>query len=179
MRKTILMAVLLAGACVASPAALAQDAGGQPPDLAQMQLTDAQVQQFLAASPEVEAAMGAAPPSQSDAPAPKLAAKLEQIAKKYKFANYGELDTVSGNIMLVLEGVDPDGKKYIGAEAALKKEIAELQANKQIPAEDKKAEIAELNDELKSIVPVKFKSNIDLVLKYLDKLEAEQNQGQK
>ena len=68
-----------------------------------------------------------------------MIAKLEEIAKKHKFANYGELDTVAGNIMLVLEGVDPQTKKYIGAEAELKKEIAALQANKQISAEDKKS----------------------------------------
>ena len=58
--------------------------------------------------------------------------------------------------------------------AALKKQIAALQANKNIPPDDKKAELAELNGELQSIVPVKFKANIDLVLKYYDQLAVDQ-----
>ena len=103
-----------------------------------------------------------------------MLAKLEEVAKKHKFANYDQFDTVAGNIALVLEGVDPKTKKYIGAEAEIKQEIAALQANNKIAAADKKAEIAELNDELKSITPVKFKVNIDLVLKYFDKLAAEE-----
>ena len=56
------------------------------------------------------------------------------------------------------QGVDPEDQEIHRRRAALKKQIAALQANKKIPAEDKKAEIAELNDELKSIVPVKFKA---------------------
>ena len=56
-------------------------------------------------------------------------AKLEAVAKKYKFANYDEFDVVAGNIALVLEGVDPKTKKYIGAEAAMKQQIAEVQSN--------------------------------------------------
>jgi hypothetical protein len=178
MRKSLFIAVLWAGALGAAPQAFAQ-AQDAPNGLAQMQLTDAQVQQYLDAAPEVEAAMSAAPPSNTDAPDAKTAAKLEDIAKKHKFANYGEFDSVVGNIMLVLEGVDPDAKKYIGPEAELKKEIAALQADKQIPAEDKKSELAELNNELKTIVPIKFKSNIDLVLKYYDKIAAAQDQEQK
>lgn len=180
MRKSLFIAVLLAGAVGAAPQVFAQAQGGSGGDApAQMQLTDAQLQQYLDAAPEVEAAMNSAPQTNSDAPDPKMTAKLEDIAKKHKFSNYGELDTVASNVMLVLEGVDPDTKKYIGSEAELKKEIASLQANKQVPAEDKKSELAELNDELKSTTPVKFKSNIDLVLKYYDKLASSQDQQQK
>jgi hypothetical protein len=153
--------------------AQAPDAKG-PDTLAQMQLSDAQIQQFLEAQPDLDAAMKDAPQQDADAPDPKLAAKLEEVAKKHKFANYGELDTVAGNIALVLEGVDEKTKKYIGAPAALKKQIAALQANKNIPPDDKKAELAELNGELQSIVPVKFKANIDLVLKYYDQLAVDQ-----
>jgi hypothetical protein len=179
MQRSFCLTAIVAAMLVASPAARAQTQDAPQADLAQKQLTEVDIQQYLTASPEIEAAMGAAPQQQSDTPDPKTVAKLEDIAKKNKFANYGELDVVAGNIMLVLEGVDPQSKKYIGAEAELKKEIAALQANKQIPADDKKAEIAELNDELKTIIPVKFKSNIDLVLKYYDKLAAEQDSGQK
>ena len=93
-----------------------------------------------------------------------------RLAKKYKFANYDEYDTVAGNIALVLDGVDPKTKKYIGTEAAIKQQIADIKANKDIAAKDKKQQIADLNEEMKSITPIKFKSNIDLVLKYYDQL---------
>ena len=145
--------------------------------LAQMQLTETQLQQYLESQPDMDALMSETPQQQdADAPDPKFIAKLEEIAKKHKFANYGEFDAVAGNIALVLEGVDEKTKKYIGAEAALKKQIAALQANKNISADDKKAELAELNGELQSITPIKFKANIDLVLKYYDKLAVDQPQ---
>ena len=180
MRK--LIAVLLLSAAVAvitgvvpASRAFAQPAPGAPVDaLAQMELTDPLIQQYLEAQPDIEAVMGQAGEEESDKPDPKLMAKLEDAAKKHKFSNFGQFDIVSGNIALVLEGVDPKTKKYIGAEAEIKQEIASLQANNKIAAADKKAEIGELNDELKSITPVKFKVNIDLVLKNFDKLAAEQ-----
>jgi len=177
MQKLLLILVLLIGAL---GVARAQTSDGKPSDaLAQMQLTEAQVQQYLEAQPDLDALMKDAPQQDADAaPDPKFEAKLEEVAKKHKFANYGEFDAVAGNIALVLEGVDEKTKKYIGSEAALKKQIAALNANKNIPAEDKKAEIAELNAELKSIVPIKFKANIDLVLKYYDKLAEGQDEQQ-
>jgi hypothetical protein len=180
MRKLVAVLLLSAGMAVTAgftPAshALAQSAPGAPVDaLAQMELTDQLIQQYLEAQPDIEAAMGQAGEQESDKPDPKVLAKLEEVAKKHKFANFDQFDTVSGNIALVLEGVDPKTKKYIGAEAEIKQEIAALQANNKIAAADKKAEIGELNDELKSITPVKFKVNIDLVLKNFDKLAAEE-----
>ena len=177
MRKFLWVLALLALG-VGGARAQAPDAKG-PDTLAQMQLSEAQIQQFLEAQPDLDAATKDAPQQDADTPDPKFIAKLEEVAKKHKFANYGEFDTVAGNIALVLEGVDEKTKKYIGAEAALKKQIAALQANKNIPADDKKAELAELNGELGSITPVKFKPNIELVLKYYDKLAQGQDQQQK
>ena len=53
----------------------------------------------------------------------------------------------------------------------IKAEIAQVQADKKMPAEDKKEALDELNEALKSPSPaVKFKGNIDLVVKYYDKL---------
>jgi hypothetical protein len=178
MRKFLLVVALFIGA---HGAARAQAPDAKTPDaLAQTQLSEAQVQQYLEAQPDLDALMKDAPQPEADAPPdPKFTAKLEEIAKKHKFSNYGEFDVVAGNIALVLEGVDEKTKKYIGSEAALKKQIAALQANKNIPADDKNAEIAELKSELGSITPVKFKSNIDLVLKYYDKLAEGQEQQQK
>ena len=75
-----------------------------------------------------------------------------------------------------MDGVDPQTKKYVGADVMLKKQIAEVQADAKMPAADKKQALAELNEALKSIDPVKNAGNIDLVLKYYDKLAAAEPQ---
>lgn len=185
MRKTL--AILMVSAALgglasltAAPSALAQN---QPPAdqaagdaLAQMLLTEAQVTNYIAAQPEMSKLLEEAPQDENAAPDPKFMAKLEALAKKYKFANYDEFDTIAGNIALVLDGVDPKTKKYVGTEAAVKQQIAEIQANKQMAPADKKQQIEDLREELKSITPIKFKPNIDLVLKYYDQLAGEEGQ---
>lgn len=173
MRKGILIAAAFAALVLVGPQAHAQDA------VAQMQLSDAQIQQYLDASPEIEAVMGSTTETSTNEPDPKTVAKLEQIAKKHKYASFGEFETVADNVMLVLQGVDAETKKYVGPEVVIKKEIADLKADKQVSAEDKKQGLAELDQELKAAAPVKFKSNIDLVLKYYDKLAPTEEQGKK
>jgi hypothetical protein len=73
-------------------------------------------------------------------------------------------------------GIDPQTKKYVGADVMLKKQIAEVQADAKMPAADKKQALAELNEALKSIDPVKNAGNIDLVLKNYDKPAAAEPQ---
>jgi hypothetical protein len=109
---------------------------------------------------------------QCDQPDPKITEQLEAVAKKYNFANYAEFDDVDENIGLVMSGIDPDTKKYVGPDAVIQKEIAAIESEKLAP-NDKKGQIEELQSDLKSPVePVKFPANIDLVLKNYDKLNA-------
>ena len=98
-------------------------------------------------------------------------AQLDAVAKKNGFASYDEYNTVVDNISLVLGGFDPATKKYVGAEAVIKAQIAQVQADKKMPAKDKKEALADLNEALKSPPPaIENKGNIDLVAKYYDKL---------
>ena len=107
------------------------------------------------------------------APDQKVMGQLEAAAKKYGFASYDDYNNVVDNISLVLGGFDPATKKYVGQEAVLKAQIAELQADKKMPAKDKKEALDELNLALKTPAPaVENKGNIDLVGKYYDKLVA-------
>jgi transcriptional regulator of aromatic amino acid metabolism len=77
------------------------------------------------------------------------------------------------NIMLVLGGFDPKTKQYVGTEAVIKQQIAAVQADKKMPAKDKKAALDDLNDALKAPPPaIENKGNIDVVAKYYDKLAA-------
>ena len=169
------IALLAPLAIVAGPsAAFAQTQQPGAPDeaLKQIALTEAQIQAYLAAEAEIEPILAKLPESAADKPDPKVAAQLEAIAKKYKFGSYDEYEEIGANIGLVADGVDPQTKKYVGADVVLKKQIAEIQADKKMSPADKKQALAELNDALKSVDPVKFPGNIDLVVKYYDKIEA-------
>jgi hypothetical protein len=71
----------------------------------------------------------------------------------------------------VLSGFDPATKKYVGSEAVIKAQIAQVQADKKMSAKDKKDALADLNQALKAPEPaIENKGNIDLVAKYYDKL---------
>ena len=86
-------------------------------------------------------------------PDPKVIGQLDAVAKKNGFASYDEYNNVVDNISLVLGGFDPATKKYVGTEAVIKAQIAQVQADKKMPAKDKKEALAELNDALKSPPP--------------------------
>ena len=141
----------------------------QEPQIKQIALTDKQVDSALAASKEMDPIT--AKIAENAKPDPKITAQLEGIAKKNGFAGMDDFNNVVDNISLVLGGFDPQTKKYVGPEAVLKAQIAQVQADKKMSPKDKKAALADLNDALKSPSPaVENKGNIDLVTKYYDKL---------
>jgi hypothetical protein len=110
------------------------------------------------------------PNAQPDA---KTLAQLDAIAKKNGFASYDEYGNVMDNISLVFGGIDPASKKYVGPEAVIKSQIAEVQADKKMSAKDKKQALDDLNGALKQPQPaIENKGNIDLVIKNVDKLAA-------
>jgi hypothetical protein len=144
---------------------------GQPPALKQMALTDKQIDAVLAAQKDMNAITDKLP--QDAKPDPKVIAKLGDIAKKNGFAGYDEYNAVLDNISLVLGGIDPATKKYVGSDAVIKAQIAEVQADKKMSAKDKKQALDDLNKALKAPEPaVENKGNIDLVAKNYDKLNA-------
>jgi hypothetical protein len=137
----------------------------------QIALNEKQIEGVLAAQKDMDALDDKLPDNPDAKPDPKVAAELEAIAKKNGFASYAEYNAVMDNISLVLGGFDPATKKYIGAEAVLKQQIAAVEANKKMPAKDKKQALDDMNAALKTPAPViENKGNIDLVAKYYDKL---------
>ena len=137
----------------------------------QIALNEKQIEGVLAAQKDMDALDEKLPDNPDAKPDPKVAAELEAIAKKNGFASYAEYNAVMDNISLVLGGFDPATKKYIGAEAVLKQQIAAVEANKKMPAKDKKQALDDMNAALKTPAPViENKGNIDLVTKYYDKL---------
>jgi hypothetical protein len=148
-----------------APAKQAAPAPAPEPEAKQIALTEKQIEGVLAAKKDFDAIGDKRP---SDVPA-----ELNAVAKKYGFASYADHETVVDNIKLVLAGVDPATKKYVGEEAVIKAGIARVQADKKMSAEDKKEALDELKEALKSPSPaVTFKANIDLVVKHYDKLAA-------
>jgi hypothetical protein len=141
----------------------------QPPAVKQMPLTDKQIDGVLAAQKDMDAITAKLPDNAQ--PDPKITAQLEELAKQNGFAGYDEYNNVVDNISIVLAGFDPVTKKYVGPEAVIKAQIAQVQGDKKMSAKDKKEALAELNGALKSPAPaVENKGNVDLVAKYYDKL---------
>jgi hypothetical protein len=152
-----------------APSSQMAPAQAAPPPVKQMALTDKQIAGVLAAQKDMDAITQKLPPNA--APSPKVVAQLDAVAKKNGFASYDEYNDVVDNVTLVLSGFDPATKKYVGFDAATKAQIAQVQANKQMSAKDKKDALAELNEALKSPPPaIENKGNIDLVAKNYDKL---------
>ena len=144
---------------------------GQPPQLKQIALTQKQIDDVLASQKEMDAITDKLPDNAP--PDAKVIAQLETIAKKHGFASYDDYNNVIDNISLVMGGIDPQTKKYVGSEAVIKAQIAQVQADKKMKADDKKEALSNLDMALKAKAPdVENKGNIDLVTKNYDKLSA-------
>ncbi|MCK1299560.1 hypothetical protein IVB33_37930 [Bradyrhizobium sp. 24] len=153
------------------PAPAQQAAPAQAPELKQIALTDKQLDGVLAAQKDMDAITEKLP--ENTAPDQKVIGQLDAVAKKNGFASYDDYNNVVDNISLVLGGFDPATKKYVGTEAVIQAQIAQVQADKKMPAKDKKEALDELNEALKTPAPqIENKANIDLVAKYYDKLVA-------
>jgi hypothetical protein len=157
-----------------APAPAAQQA---PPPVKQMALTDKQIEGVLSSSNEMDAITAKLP--ENAAPDAKAMAQLDAVAKKHGFASFDDYSNVTDNIGMVMSGIDQASKKYVGNEAVLKAQIAQVQADKKMSPKDKKETLADLNDALKNPAPpIQNKGNIDLVIKYYDKLAASMATGQ-
>jgi glucose/arabinose dehydrogenase len=128
-----------------APAPAAKQQAAPPPQEApmkQMALTEKQIEGVLAAVKDIEAITAKVPANAK--PDPKVDAQLDAAAKKNGFASYAEYNDVTDNISMVMGGFDPATKQYVGAEAVLKAQIAAVQADKKMPAKDKKRALDEM-----------------------------------
>ena len=141
-------------------------------DVKQVKLTEKQIEAFIAAQKDMEAISEKLQGGVSEKPDPKIQVELENIAKKHGFANFGEYDDVAATISLVMAGIDPATKAFSDPRIAINKEIEEVKADKTIPDNEKKQMLEELTQALKSAQAIQHPSNIELVTKYFDKLDA-------
>src|SRR5262245_42470442 len=149
---------------------VAQEATAPDENLKQIALTDAQIESFIGAQKEMVPIVAKAP--DADKPDPKVMEQLEAVAKEYKFANYAEYRDVVENVGLVMSGIDPDTKKYVGPHGVIKSHIGSTDSEN-LAANHETRQLDELQAKLKSPPePVKFPANIDLVVKNYDKINA-------
>ena len=105
-----------------------------PGSVKQIALTEKQIE---ASSPPSRRSMRSCRncPRALTSPIRKSLAQLEGVVKKHGFASYAEYEDVDDNISLVMGGIDPQTKKYVGDEIVLKAQIKEVQADKKMAAE--------------------------------------------
>ena len=159
---------VLAMAAVTTIAFHAGSAVAQPAP-GQVQLTAKQIEQYIAAFKELTPLFEKLDQA-GGKPDPKLLAAVQAAVKKYGFKDLDEYDQVVVSIVAVLDGVDPKTKQYTDPIAAIKKEIAAVQADKAMKPDERKQALESLNTELSEVQSVQHPANIQLVLKYYDKL---------
>jgi hypothetical protein len=171
--RRLFVAALLAATSVSTlPLGSTIATAQQPGAVKQIKLTEKQVLGFIAAQKDMAPIMEKVQGATSDQIDPKLQAQLEAVAKKNGFKDMAEYDDVAANISMVMAGIDPQTKAFTDPQVAIKKEIADVTADKSMPEQEKKQLLEELNEALKSAEPIQFPSNIELVKKYYDKIDA-------
>ena len=168
LHRLMIAAVVAIGFTLLPGAAQAQE----PQAVKQIALTEKHVVGFIAAQKDMAPIAEKMQGSTSDKPDPKIQAELDGVAKKHGFAGFAEYDDVAANISMIMAGIDPQTKAFTDPVDAIKKEIAEVQADKSIPAKEKQEVLKELNEALKVAQPVQHRGNIELVKKHYDKIEA-------
>ncbi|QUS38127.1 hypothetical protein RPMA_04120 [Tardiphaga alba] len=151
---------------------LAQPAKQQATAGKQIALTEKQIESLLAAHKDIDSFTAKVAPSSSIAQAnASVVTQLNDVVKKHGFADYADYSIVQDNIGLVMAGIDPKTKSYVGPEAYFKQKIAAVQADKTMSAEDKKEALDDLQASMKSpLPPIEHKGNIALVIRHFDKL---------
>jgi hypothetical protein len=163
---------LAASLALATIAWAAADAPAAAQAFRQVDLTEKQVQGFIAAQKPMTDATEKMQGGPSDKPDPKLQAALEAIARKQGFKDLAEYDQVAATISMVMAGIDPDTKQFTQADEAIRQQIKDIEADKSLPADERKQALEELNESLKAAQPIRNPANIDLVKKYYDRIEA-------
>jgi hypothetical protein len=135
----------------------------------QIKLTERHVEGFIAAQKDLSAVVEK---MHAAATQSKFQAELEAVTAKHGFKSFSEYEDVAANISMLMAAIDPQTKAFTDPPMAIRKEIEEVSADQGLPAEEKKQLLQELNEALKAAQPVQFPSNIELVKKYYDKIDA-------
>ena len=145
-----------------------QQAQPEEAELEQMELTQAQIDGFIATqkdiTPITAKLKGNAQPSK------QMMTQMEGIAKKNGFKDFDEFGDVGANIGFVYGGIDPQSKKY-EPEELIKREIDKVNADTKMPAKQKQQILKDLQDASAAMPKLKYQANADLIAKNYDQLK--------
>lgn len=139
-------------------------------ELQQIELTDQIMERFIAVQKDL-APVAEQLQKDDGAIDAKIEAQLEAIAKKHGFADFTEFEVVAGSINIVLAGLDPETDTFTDPHQAMNQELAEIQADTSMKADEKKRLIEEIRAELEATPPLKFPGNVEVVKRYRDRLD--------
>src|SRR5262249_54156806 len=131
----------------------------------QIMLTEKHVEGFIAVQKDMSEVMEKNQASVVSDPA-AYNTKLVVSTKKRGFKNRAEYEVVAANISMVVASIDPQTKEFTDPQSAIKKELEAVAADKTIAAGQKKELLKDLNAALKSVEPIQFSGNVELVKKY-------------
>jgi hypothetical protein len=151
-------------------AALFSD-GAMADAIQQVQLSEKQIENFIAVQKDLAAIMQKAQGKPADKPDPKLQAEAEAAVKKFGFANLDDYNSIAQNISMLMSCIDPKTKAFSEPKVAIQKQIDGLKADKSIPEPQKKQILEDLAEALATAEPIKYPGNIELVKKYYDKID--------
>ena len=136
----------------------------------QIMLTEKNIEGFIAVQKDMSEVIEKMQAAAFSDPA-AYKAKLMASTKKRGFKNIAEYEVVTANISMVVAAIDPQTKEFTDPQSAIKKELENVTADKAITVREKKELLKELNAALKSVEPIQFPSNVQLVKKYYDKID--------
>lgn len=140
-------------------------------DFKQVELTDKMVTSFIAAQKDYEPLTKKLIDAGDKVDA-SLTKELDAVAKKHGFADFADFEDVGANITLVLDGYDRESGKFTDPKTLMQQELEEIKADDSIPAAEKKAIIADQEELIATVPPLKHPGNVDVVKKHIDEIEA-------
>lgn len=137
-------------------------APAQAQELKQLALNDAQITSFIAAQVDF-APLVVKLSEAAERPDDSLKGELDTISKKHGFANFDDYMDINDNIAFVMGGINRNSMEFIEPVERLKRDLEEIKADKEIPEDEKKLAIEDLELEIKSAAPLKNRDNIEVV----------------
>lgn len=125
-------------------------------------LTESLVKSFIAAQKDL-ADLSTKLEKESEKPDEAVQAELEEAAKKHGFKSFDELDAVSTAVSNVMAGLDPETGEFTNPKEAMQKELSDIKADKDIPAEEKKLLEEELTDAINNTPDIISAANVEVV----------------
>ena len=141
-------------------------------EVKQVKLTDKQIEGFIAAQKDMASVAEKLQGGAATSPTRRCRPSSRPSPRSTASPASTSTTTWPPPSPMVMAGIDPQTKAFTDPTVAIKKEIDEVTGDKTIPENEKKQMLDELNEALKAAQPIQYPSNIELVKKYFDKLDA-------